>query len=504
MWESGAVKRHSHSGRGFGEREIFPAIYFAQFQSLRQMKPQRVRVLFLTCITTNLWVGDIVGQDTHYWSQHYGTRSTLLGGSVIGSLLDISSTYYNPGALALMADPEFVISGSIFGFRTLIFKNGAGQDLDLSQFQFKTAPDLLAGLLTYDRASRSRLAFSVLSRQKFHVRLSQRQIDTREAITSSPGEEPFGGEVVVRQDLDEDWGGLTWSYRLSDKSSIGLTQYIAVRAQLMRVQVISQALTQEDVATTIEFEEFDYDHWRTLWKVGAAFDFKPVSFGLSLTTPSLRLFGSGTATINRTVSGQDVNNDNVEDLEFIFNEQEKVKANYKSSWAVGMGLAYHFEKSAVHVSAEWFDAVSKFDVLETEPFEAQSSGEAYANQVTHELRSIVNFGIGVEHTYNSRLTGYASFSTDFSAAVPGTDSNLAVSNWDLYHLTGGSTFRIRRFEFTLGMGLIFGNGKNRQPVNLIDANESNELLGTRGEVESTYRSLLVIAGFSFYFGEGSK
>lgn len=99
----------------------------------------------------------------------------------------------------------------------------------------------------------------------------------------------------------------------------------------MRVQVISQALTQEDVATTIEFEEFDYDHWRTLWKVGAAFDFKPVSFGLSLTTPSLRLFGSGTATINRTVSGQDVNNDNVEDLEFIFNEQEKVKTNYKSS-----------------------------------------------------------------------------------------------------------------------------------------------------------------------------
>ncbi|MEE9168379.1 MAG: hypothetical protein V3U73_01365, partial [bacterium] len=165
-----------------------------------------MRVLLLTCIAANLWVGDIVGQDTHYWSQHYGTRSTLLGGSVIGSLLDISSTYYNPGALALMADPAFVISGSIFDFRNLNFNSGAGPDLDLSQFQFKTAPDLLAGLLTYDRASRSRLAFSFLSRQKFHVRLRQRLIDTRDAITSSPGEEPFGGEVVVRQDLDEDWG----------------------------------------------------------------------------------------------------------------------------------------------------------------------------------------------------------------------------------------------------------------------------------------------------------
>ncbi len=41
------------------------------------------------------------GQDTQYWNLQYGTRSTLLGGAVIGSVSDLSATYYNPGALGL-------------------------------------------------------------------------------------------------------------------------------------------------------------------------------------------------------------------------------------------------------------------------------------------------------------------------------------------------------------------------------------------------------------------
>ena len=35
-------------------------------------------------------------QDTQYWNIQYGTRSTLLGGAVIGSVADLSATYYNP------------------------------------------------------------------------------------------------------------------------------------------------------------------------------------------------------------------------------------------------------------------------------------------------------------------------------------------------------------------------------------------------------------------------
>jgi len=35
-------------------------------------------------------------QENNYWSIQYGTRSTLLGGAVIGSVSDLSATFYNP------------------------------------------------------------------------------------------------------------------------------------------------------------------------------------------------------------------------------------------------------------------------------------------------------------------------------------------------------------------------------------------------------------------------
>ena len=45
------------------------------------------------------------GQGSYYWNQNYGTISNLLGGLVIGSVRNVSATYYNPGYLGL-AEPD--------------------------------------------------------------------------------------------------------------------------------------------------------------------------------------------------------------------------------------------------------------------------------------------------------------------------------------------------------------------------------------------------------------
>src|SRR5678815_6132088 len=45
-------------------------------------------------------------QDTNYWTLQYGTRGELLGGTVVGSAVDLSATFYNPGSLALVKDPK--------------------------------------------------------------------------------------------------------------------------------------------------------------------------------------------------------------------------------------------------------------------------------------------------------------------------------------------------------------------------------------------------------------
>jgi len=65
-------------------------------------------------------------QDANYWSTAYGTRSQLLGGAVIGSPGDISSTFYNPGALALTKSAEFLLAGSAYQYQRVAVDNGSG------------------------------------------------------------------------------------------------------------------------------------------------------------------------------------------------------------------------------------------------------------------------------------------------------------------------------------------------------------------------------------------
>ena len=68
----------------------------------------------------------VMSQDTQYWNIQYGTRSTLLGGAVIGSVSDLTATYYNPGAVALFDDPKFIISAQVYQLETITVEDGAG------------------------------------------------------------------------------------------------------------------------------------------------------------------------------------------------------------------------------------------------------------------------------------------------------------------------------------------------------------------------------------------
>ena len=68
-------------------------------------------VLLILLIVTLSLKGN--AQDTHYWTHQYGTRSTLLGGLVIGSVLDLSGTFYNPGGLSLIDDPETILAAKM-------------------------------------------------------------------------------------------------------------------------------------------------------------------------------------------------------------------------------------------------------------------------------------------------------------------------------------------------------------------------------------------------------
>jgi hypothetical protein len=240
-------------------------------------------------------------------------------------------------------------------------------------------------------------------------------------------------------------------------------------------------------------QQFEYKNYRLLAKAGLGADLDPLTIGITLTTPSLSISGNGSSLVNLLNTGEGSN----EETTFIANFQQDVTARHHLPLAIGIGAGYRLGKHRLHFSAEWYDEVQRYDILDTEDFTAQSSGETFVNQVSSELKSIVNYGMGAEFYMDENLDLFISYVTDFSAAVPNSQTNLTVSTWDIYHLSGGASFSIGRSEFTLGINYAFGSGEVREPVNIPEGGIKNTLVDIFEESKLDYTRLKFLIGFSF-------
>ena len=121
-------------------------------------------------------------QDTNYWSMQYGNQARLLGGAVIGSADDLSSTFYNPGLLSLVEKKELLLAGNVFEFTNIKIKNALGAGRDLSNGRLAGVPSLFAGEVRFGFLGDSRLAYSFLTRQSLKLRFEERFALTRDEI----------------------------------------------------------------------------------------------------------------------------------------------------------------------------------------------------------------------------------------------------------------------------------------------------------------------------------
>jgi hypothetical protein len=243
--------------------------------------------------------------------------------------------------------------------------------------------------------------------------------------------------------------------------------------------------------------EYSYVNYRLLWKIGAAFDFDRITLGLTLTTPSTKIYGSGSTGLNTTIVGLDLNDDQVKDDFMAANYQEKLNANYKTPLSLGIGLTFKFDNIRLYGSAEWFAGMAKYEVMRGEDFTIQSTGETRSISVTHELESVLNFGIGIEYVFTPKLKTYASFTTDFSAADPSSDTNLSILSWDIYHMMAGADFTLGSFAFTLGVGYAFGNPITPRFTEEEALAAQEFLENTLSGLEYKYSNFKFVLGFAF-------
>ena len=440
----------------------------------------------------------VAAQDTHYWTHKYGTRATLLGGAVIGSILDLSNTYYNPGMLPLIDNPALIIGAKVVEFTTINIPNGGGNGVNLDDNNISLAPSMVAGRFNFDWLKDNFLGYSIFSRQKFKVRMDAHLELGQEEIPTDSDLNNFIGDVRLNVKLNDVWIGLTWARKLSPNIGFGVSQYIAMRSHRARYEAFVQGLNIDGSAEiAINEQEYKYRDWRLIWKFGLGFDFNEITFGINLTIPSLHLTGDGRAGVNQAVINQSINDDSEEGA-FLANDlQDNVNSEFKTPVSVGFGASYKYRKTRVHFSAEWFDAVEKFDVLDTKTFVSQSSGDTMRNDVIHAMRSVLNFGFGIEHQLGNKTWVFGSFSTDFSGADSDFENNLTLTNYDIYHIKIGTSFKSGKSEFTLGIGYAFGENDIERLGDIAVTTEGAPLV-TVGNVTSVeYEQIELILGFSF-------
>jgi hypothetical protein len=464
-------------------------------QSLWDQQEEPVRAL--VAVLLSIAVAPAAAQDTNYWNIQYGTHATLLGGAVIGSVSDLSATYYNPGAVALFDDPRFILSAKVYEQNSLTVENGAGPGADLTSSSISPSPSFVAAALKFKWLHENKLAVSILTRQRMNAEAATRRITTFDVLPGVPGVEDFAGGVSFEQEVEEDWVGVTWARALGPRIGIGVSPYVAYRHQKWRRETIVQVLQGGgELASSTDIRRFEYQNYRLLAKFGLGVDVRPVTFGLTVTTPGGNLHGTGSTGRHTFINGVDLDGNGTPDSYFASNYQEDVPSAYHSPWSVGFGCAYDFGPIVPHASAEWFAAVSRFDVLETSTYIGQSSGDVLSNPLTLELQSVTNFGIGLDYLLGEKSILSGSFITDFSAYQSGTTTNLALSRWDMYHVSGGATFKVASSEITLGLSYAFGSEDIPQPIDISGPADGTSA-GTGNNSTFRVRRIKFLFGFNF-------
>jgi hypothetical protein len=455
------------------------------------MKP-RTGILGALILTTLLLTSTsvLLAQDSHYWTNQFGNRARLLGGAVIGSVDDVSAVYYNPGALALVDDVKLSLAGRVVEIQNVSIEGFLSDDGDTNDLRLDLAPALFAGGIELEGRPKDHLAYSFLTRHSSKFRLRSRT----QAAAADLGLEGSGfvaNDFFGELDLNEYWFGATWARRVSDKTGVGVSTFFAYRGHRVNLQNKTQVLTDDELgAISLVTDDFKYSHFRILWKMGASTKWEQWQVGVNVTTPSIGLWGSGSRTLDNSLVTQfpipGSGGLPVTEINTFF---EETGASYKNPFSVGFGAGRQFGATRLHLTGEIFAAVNEFTIIDSQPFEGQTSGETIDTAITRDLKSVLNVAVGLEHQLKKALGLYGAFNTDFNATDRDGFDDVSVGEFDLYHLSGGVSINVKGSDLTLGGTYAFSTKETVRPeVGLLP-----------DELKLSYTRFSFIVGFDFNF-----
>lgn len=469
----------------------------------------------ITIIILLLAANVLTAQDNHYWTQQAGTRSSLMGGQVLGSVNDSSATYYNPGRLGYIKNENLRISADGYQIAGFTIANGAGEGLDLESSQFDIISIASGGVFLFEDLPDHAFSYQISTRQFFDANVSARNQSRINVIDDarSAGDETYIGTFNFSSEIEEYWAGIGWGYAINEYLGVGVSHFGILRFDEFSFATGTRAVSGDGTVRGLD-NSVGSDFWnaRTLLKFGLAFNYEGWHFGFTVTTASLSLFGSSTVRRQTTVFGIDNDGDGNETNFEANADQAGLPNTYKSPWSFAVGVDWKFENWTIATAWEWFLPVGKYTVIraEDEPFLQGIPPVDNAKDflsVTDGKRGVLNFGLAANVQLNERWDIMWSLRLDAAAdyLYEGDELTLGLSTWNLVHFTVGATWLtlmengLKKHELTAGLQLSGGSDIVEQPINFDNPTESLFLLSDTETAELTYFGISFLLGYTYFF-----
>lgn len=452
-------------------------------------------------------------QDTHYWSQPFGTRSALLGGAVVGGDRDNTAVYYNPGALGFSDTGSISVSGNLYRVQSFHIQNALGDKADFKSMNLGSVPLLVAGMFR-TRNSRLRLGYGILQPVDFDFKAAARLDGNYDVALGpeSPGAEALIAQKNVSSTLHEIMVVFTPSWRLGEHWSVGLGNMFTGRSQNFSNVVLARVYLNDAVHTLVtgdELQHFSYFHLRYVAKLGVAWQGKRVSAGATFSTPGLRLAGKG--SVGADYTGTNILWNGVRQNILADGLQPRLKTEFKAPLSVSAGMNWRFAKSMIAVSGQYFGKEGLYDILRAGdvPFVRPSGaypdlGASNFLRVQSAARTVLNGVIGYEQELSSSLTLQGSFRNDMTYYDKDLDHATGIrpdiTTWNIYTFSAGVVIGGGRSLVTLGLTGSLGTDNNHAEAGNFTQPGSDPLL--RGAVtvtKATYSSFGFLLGFKYRF-----
>lgn len=470
-----------------------------------------LRTTLVTCLTFCSLLS--FAQDANYWSSNYGPGGFFTPGAVVANNRDSGVFFYNPALMGLSTKNSTNITANIYRLESINVKNAVGTGKNLKNNQTSIVPLMASGNISIKGIT---IGYALINNPVINFAATQRKDEKINVLADSysPGPETFIGQYAIQNTFTTTSGILNIGKKLSNNWSAGISMEGSLIKQSYDFSTSSRALVNVNtdtifppIASSAITYLAKYTYVGLKFKAGVSYDAGSHHFGLMVTSPLVRLGGSGTLVsdvivdnIKDTASGLDIS--------LLANSrQENLKAKYKMPVSIAGAYAYDYGKGQIYIAAEYFSKVKEYNIIlprEEDFIRPDTSAKAYTPdllKLKDVRKALTNFAIGISYQVKENMMAYLSLRTDFTYAdsslyqnTNGYTSN--ISTWNNYHMQIGANFKKRKFNLRTGLLLGYGSSdKILQPVNYDNPNENNLLFGDTHYTKATHFSLGVIFSY---------